>query len=531
MIVLRCPTPIIAQMRSSASRVACALLLPVLWMLVGPQLGLPLVAQAYADGDDKPALGVVHFIKRGDAGLLSVQRIEEYLRQMLDAGAAVKVLPAKVLETGKPLTGASAAAVARDRPVSPQAKAIDKADKLVTAARDIVAEGEAMADAGKMLGAAAQRYEQNFVELADFSKLVDCYALLAQVALAQNDNRAATDNVSNALAIQPSFVVDGRKQNKDLKSLVDTVREALEAKPRTELTVDASQPESEVFVDGVKIGTAPATAKDLLPGTHYVQVRKVGAAPYGQALVAKGKPLQMRAVLSMEVSPENEISVSVSPDDIKEYANKGTFHEKIFKNSAALFSKQIGASHLLFGLVNKRPTALELHLYLYGAKAKKTCAIDKIEYAANLTNLQMQTLDAEGRVRSALQTCTNEVTAPPPLFAAEKPDEPAAPEIVPTPPDPEPRVDPRDDPKPEPEPKRVEPKRTEPKRTEPRVVPEDPYAGLLKDNDGTSEPVYKTWWFWTAVGVAVAGGTAGGLLLRGSGGNAVTGYGARVVLP
>ncbi len=528
----------VARLRRWTRPLTLSLLAPVANLLLGLVPAGPLVQTAWAAEEDKPALGVVHFVKRGDAGLLAVQRIEEYLRQMLDAGGAVRVLPAKVVETGKPLTGSARPAAAAAQPASPQAKAIEKADKLVSAARDIVAEAEALGDATKLLMAAVDRYEQNYVELVDFSKLVDAYALLAQVSLSQSDGKAATDWVSRALAIQPTFVVDGRKQNKDLKALVDKTREALEARPRTELQIDATQPESEVFLNGVKLGSAPVVAKDLLTGVHYLQVRKAGASPWGQTLLAKGKPLQVKAVLQMQVAPENEIAVTVSADDIKEHASKGTFGEKIFKNSAALFARQIAATHLLFGLVNRRPTTLELHLFVFNAKAKKTCAVAPIEYASNLTNLQMQTLDAEGRVRSAVLSCNTDVSATPAVFAGgpQPGDEPSAPDIIPTPADPDPRPEPKPEPKPEP---RAEPRpepKPEPRRSEPiikKVEKDDPYKDLLKDPDGdkSDKPFYTTWWFWTAVGVVAVGGGGAGAYMATRGGDAVTGYGVRVTMP
>ncbi|MSQ81404.1 MAG: PEGA domain-containing protein [Myxococcales bacterium] len=529
--------PLLTTTRRAARLLALLVLLPVTTLLVGTLPGNGVITSAYAADEDKPALAVVHFVKRGDAGMLSVQRIEEYLRQMLDAGGAVKMLPAKVVELGKPLTGPVRPAAAANLPVSPQAKAIEKADKLVAAARDIVAEGEALADGIKLLAAAVERYEANFVELADFSKLVDAYALNAQALLMQGDTKGAAEWVARALAIQPTFVVDGRKQNKDLKAVVDKSRDGLEAKPRTTIAVESTQPDSEVYVDGVKIGTAPATASDLLAGVHFVQVRKAGASPWGQQLLAKGKPLQTKAILQMQVAPENEIAISVSPDDIKEFANKGNFGEKIFKNSAALFARQIAATHILFGLVNRRPSTLELHLFVFSTKTKKTCSVSPIEYAANLNNLQMQTLDAEGKVRIAVLNCATDVSGVPAIYAnAPQPkDEPVAPDIVPTPPDAEPKADVTDDPKPEPKPEPKPQPKPEPRRADvlKKVEKDDPYKDLLKDSnaDATDKPFYTTWWFWTAVGVVAVGGGGAGAYAATRGGNVVTGYGVKVTVP
>ncbi|MBI5607958.1 MAG: PEGA domain-containing protein, partial [Deltaproteobacteria bacterium] len=444
----------LARVRTILRPVAVALLLPLCWLTAALPAGSSVGAQAWAD-EEKNALGIIHFVKRGEVGALSVQRIEEYLRQMLDAAGYVKMIPAKATETGKAVGGGSGSGAQRDRPASPAVKALEKADKLMAAARDMLAESsENSADATKLITAAADRYEQNFVELVDFSKLSDAYVALASLAHDAGDQKTAGEWLTKALVIQPSLVVDARK-HKDLKVFVEKTRLALEAKPRTDVQVECREENAEVYVDGVKIGTAPATAKDLLTGTHYLQVRKSNAAPWGQAVAVKGKPLSVRAVLQIEVAPQDEIAVGVSADDIKDMANKGNFGEKIFKNSGSMFARQVGATHLLFGLVSKRPSSLELHLFLYNGKTKKTCSIEKIEYAANLSNLQMQTLDAESKVRAALQSCSSDIAVTPACFAGAPEPEPDAPDIVAPPPDENPRVAPKVEPRVEPE---VEPK-------------------------------------------------------------------------
>ncbi len=521
-----------SRVRTILRPVAIAILLPMCWLATTLPMSSPTGSRAYAE-EEKSSLGIIHFVKRGEVGALSVQRIEEYLRQMLDAAGYAKMIAAKTTETGKPL-GGGAAAAQRDRPASPGTKALEKADKLMAAARDMLAEsGENAEDAAKLLRAASDRYEQNFAELVDFSRLTDAYVALGSLALDAGDQKTAGEWLTKALVVQPSLVVDARK-HKDLKVFVEKTRQALDAKPRADIGVECREEGSDVYVDGVKIGTAPATAKDLAFGTHYLQVRKSTAAPWGQAVALKGKPLSVRAVLQIEVAPQDEIAVGVSPDDIKDMANKGNFGEKIFKNSGSMYARQVGASHLLFGLVSKRPSSLELHLFLYNAKTKKTCSIDKIEYAPNLSNLQMQTLDAESKVHAALQNCSSDVAVVPSCYAGapEVPDvAPDAPDIV-TPPDDNPRVEPKVEPKVEP---RVEPK-IEPKtdtKVKPKVVkdpiPDDPYAKLLDpDKDKDATPIYKTWWFWTAVGVVVVGGAGAGIYAGSQSGAAASGYGAHV---
>ncbi len=514
-------------------------LVPLLWLASAPQ----------AEAQELPVLGLVKLTKRGDTSPLAMSRIEDTLRQQLEATGTFKLVPAKVMETGK--AAASTNAGSGDRAISPAIKALEKADKLVQAARDVLSEAEPeLDDAAKLVAAAVQRYEQNFVELADFSKLVDAYQVAAQVALSQQDSKASSDWLTKALIIQPSFVVDGRKQNRPLKELTDKARQALESKPQTQLTVECKDSDADVFVDGVKIGHPPAIAKELTPGTHYVQVRKNGSVPWGQALVAKGKPLQVRAVLQAEVSPENEIGISVSAEDLREQAYKGTFADKPFKNTAGMFARQVGAGFLLMGLLNRRATTLELHLYLYNVKTKKTCAIERLDYSTSLntSNLQMQAIEAESRVKAAAQTCMQEVTTTPAVFAGMT-EEVAAPAVVPTPPDdeaevqppPKPRrVEPRTEVAPEPRPQpqplvRQEPEAAAPSPKAPayKAPEEDPYARLLKGEEepaATSKPFYKTWWFWTGVGV-LAAGAGTGIYLGTQGAATPGGFSASIQLP
>ena len=527
--------PLLAMARRRIRPMATALLVPMMWLAGTVPTPSPLGSTAYAAEEEKASLGLIPFVKRGDVGVVAVARIEEYLRQMVDAGGSFRVLPEKAMATGKAsAAGPAAPAAARPQVASPALKALDKADKLVLAARDILTEGEALDDAAKLLRAAADRYEQNFVELVDFTKLVDCYASLAQVALSQGDAKLAADWVTKAIALQPSFVVDGRKNNRDLKVLVEKTREAMEAKPRTALTVECLQADAVVFVDGVNIGAPPATAKELLQGTHYIQVKKGNAAPWGQVLVAKGKPTTVRALLQVEVDPEHEIAVGVSADDMRDFANKGGFNDKLYRNSAGLFAKQVRANYLLFGLVNKRnANTLELHMFLFNGATRRTCALPRIDYAANLGNLQMQTLEAEGKVREG-QRCSSDVSKIPEVFSTPQ-EEPEAPEIVPAPREEEPKIEPKVEPRSEPEitPK-VEPKiepRVQPKRVEPKIDGiEDPYANLL-EKDKETKPMYKSVWFWTAMGVVVLGGA--GVAAYGAARPAVeaTGFGAKVVLP
>jgi hypothetical protein len=489
------------------------------------------IAQAQAQ-EDKPSVGLMPFSRLNDAGAVAASRLEEYLRQMLEAGGAVRVVPAKTISAGKASEVTEPGAEAAPAAATPAQKSLDKADKLAITARDMLGEGTELADALTLLENAAKRYEDNFVELVDFTKLIDVYAMAAQASLALGNAKGAKGWVTKALTIQPTFVVDGRKSNKELAQIVTEIRAALEPKATGELQIEATPADAEIYVDGVRVGSSPATVQQLVLGNHYVQVRKSGSPSWGQVVQAKAKPVQVVARLTVPAKPEDQIEISVSAEDAKAFADSGKFHERLFKNTAALFAKQVRASHLLYGAVSRSPKSLDLHLFLFNAKLKKTCALDPVPYSLQLTNLQMQTLDAEGAVRAALSGNCKEVNALPTIFeAAPAPVEvePTRPEIVPTPAEPEEPV--RVEPKPKPESVVVRP--AEPKRAEPERSSDDPYAGLLEPEpeDKDNRPIYKKWWFWTGVGVVVAAGAGAGIWALTRPTPEVTGFGVQVKLP
>jgi outer membrane biosynthesis protein TonB len=187
---------------------------------------------------------------------------------------------------------------------------------------------------------------------------------------------------------------------------------------------------------------------------------------------------------------------------------------------------------LLYGVVAKNARSLELHLFLFHAKTKRSCALDKVEYQPTLGDLQMKTLDAEGRVRAALTTC-KEVEELPAIYDASaegKSDTPAAAVVPVAPPTVQEDEEPLPKAKPAPKP---EPKVRPVPKPDPVVDPNaDPYAGLLHDEDETEKkPWYKKWWPWTILGV-VGVGAVGAAVFAGTRQAApATGFNAVGIVP
>jgi hypothetical protein len=481
---------------------------------------LPLSVLA-AEGD-RPGLAVMPLGRRGDVGNLAARRIEEYLRAMIEAGSVVRLIPAATVEAGTPQ-------VSRKRKLSKKESAalkqLDKADQAAITGREMISGGEDNITAIKLLTAAIKTYERHFIELADFTKLVDAYQNAAKAALGSGQSKRAMLYILRALTLQPTFVVDARRADKNLQTLVTRARARLARRSYGIIEVEATKPNAAVYIDGVKLGDAPITQKDLAVGKHFVQIKVKGAKPYGQVVDVKGrKPHKIHAGIVMAYDPAHDIALMVKSADVKPFADKGNYHQRIFRNYGFMFARQIRAQYLLFGAVTKSPRGIELHLFLYEAKIKRVCALKPVFFRSNLSDMQMKILEAEGHIRAAVASFPTdaEVKELPEIYTRTKKSSgiPTVRSVAAVPP---PTVDPSarvvatepaaTDPKPTPSVVRRDAPQ-QPKKTTAAV---DPYAGILKgaDDEPPTGGIAGKWWFWTGVGaVVVGGGVAAYLLLN-----------------
>ena len=492
--------------------------------LLGP-VGVPTpamwsIASAWAQSANRPGLAVIPLSRRDGVGALAAARVEEYLRAMVEAGGQVTLVAPDVVESGRARRGSARTASATQTEAQ---KNLDKADEALIAGRDGLASGEDLDTAYALLEASIARFEKYFTELVDFTKLVDAYARAADAALKLGKKNEAKANITKALTIQPTLVLD-RKASEELRELVKTTRETLAGRKAGSIAVTANVEGAQLYVDGVSVGDVPAEAKDLFPGTHFVQVKKEGAETWGKAVTVRGRQIKLSAKLDVEEDEGTEIAIAVRFDDIKPVAEKGNFHEKLAKNFSFMFSRQLRARFLLYGVLAKSARGIELHLFLFDATIRKFAALDPVEFSANLSNMQMKILEAEGLIRAAVASFPekNEVTEQPPVFArttvaTSGPGAPTGPSPGPppvyVPPTPTPTPTPTPDPEPQPDPRPTSPVVTGPQTT-PRtpVKPaKDPYADLVKNDD--DESIVKKWWFWTVLGVVAAGGATAAVII------------------
>lgn len=489
-------------------------------------LGVELEAGvAYAQMASKPQLAIIPIARRTGVGSVAPARIEEYLRAMIEAGAVVQLTPQDVVKSGRPRFKRSARATKRSNAAT---KNLAKADEAVITARTMLQEGKNVGTAVKLFKAAIKRYEKYFVELRDFTNYVDANARAAEGYLKLGKKGTAASFLTRALAVQPTLVTN--RGDKEMASLLKLVRGRLEKRRKGSIQVECKTPGAEVFVDGVKLGSAPAVAKDLYAGAHFVQVRHKKAEPWGKMFTVRGRMVEANAKLVMMEDPAHNIHISVPYSKIAPYANVGGFHNRRVRNYSFVYARQIQVRYLLYGVVAPATRGLELHIFLFDAKQKKFAALAPVVFKRNLSNMQMKILEVEGNVRQAIQTfpADKEVTAQPAVYTRTQAASAAPPAIIATTPPttttrPPTTTPPTTTTKPTPTPTTPTPTPTTTKPKSPvvrtttppktRKPAKDPYAHLLK-GDSEKKSIVKTWWFWTALGVAVAGGVTTAILLN-----------------
>lgn len=493
---------------------ACAVLLPFITITLGAPLpgGLLATSAAYAQQADPPALAIIPFAILGDASNMAAQRIETQLGGVLDGSPAVALVTADEVKAGKV---SRAARKEKNKVQSVAEKNLEKADRALIHARDLVQANREPKVAARLLDLAIKSYETYFYELADFNQLVDAYAQSAELAFKAGGRKApriAEAYVVKALAIQPTFIVDNRRASPAMIEVVDKVRANLNKNRSAAIEVTSSPEDAIVYVDGVKLGSAPATAKDLAPGVHYVQVKKEGAEPWGRAYTLKKRQTKsVTARLKMEENPEEDIEMMVKPSDVLPFAAKGNYHERLFRNFSYMFARQLQARYLLYGVIARGRGGVELHMFLFDSTIKKTASIQRVLFRHNLSDLQMGLLSAEGLIRNAIAQfpTDQDVSALPDVYKRGSAAVVAPPVVAPSPtpayvPTPTPTPTPAYVPTPAPTPSVVRPTPA-PTPIRPEQPKPDPYAGLVKGEEDDSG-VLGAWWFWTTVGVVVLGG-------------------------
>ncbi len=337
----------------------------------------------------------------GTVPRLSERRIVKALQDALQSSARLELL------TDKDHAVKVAAPTDKTKAVQTKgtatARRIDEADLLRQEGTDLAAEAKHQEALAK-LHAAIAAYEKSYLELVDYTKLADAYARAGLEAFATGVSHGEVTRLFElGIAIQPTLVIDRRKQPKELLELFDTAHDRMDKAPRLAIAVEGNAAGAELFVDGVKVGPLPARQPGLLPGTHYVQLRGDAWQPWGQVVRLKGKDAKVQAKpvavkVAVGAAPEVEVKVEALAD----CAQKGVFVTDACKKPAVRLAKQTGAEFLVFTAIKAdRYGRLALHPFVMDGTAGATVALAPIELSQDLNDLQQKATTLEQAVDAA----------------------------------------------------------------------------------------------------------------------------------
>lgn len=366
----------------------------LLCLLAAPQLAVATSASAAEDG--KPKLLLVPTIYVGEVRAIYEKRIQKSLGDALSSSGRVELLTDKD-RAEKPALPKDKTAPVKS---TPQSRHIDEADMWRQEGTDLATEGkhkEALAKFRDAIGA----YERSSSELVDFSKLADAYARAGLSAYASGGGLAETTRLFEAgVTIQPTLVIDRRKQEKELLDAFDSAHERLENGKRFAIAVEGVGEGAEVFVDGVKIGALPAKSTPLPLGTHHVQVRGANWQPWATAVKIKNKDVVVTAKpveVKKEKAARKEVELGI--DAMEDCAKAGAFGSDKCRIPAAKLGKQTGATYLVFTAVKPdRYGRLSLHPFVMESASGATVPLKPIDLASDLADLNARAAAFESEV-------------------------------------------------------------------------------------------------------------------------------------
>ena len=281
---------------------------------------------------------------------------------------------------------------------------IDEADLWRQEGTDLAAEGKQAAALDK-LRAAIAAYEKSYIELVDYTKLADAYARGGIEAFSAPNGAAEAQRLfENGIALQPTLVIDRRKQPKELLALFDSVHERLEKQKHLTVTVEGNVPGAEVFIDGVKVGPLPARKGDLLPGRHYVQVRGETWQPWGKPVDLKNKDAVVAAKpLPIKVAAAAAVQADLTVAALADCVKQGAFQAEVCKGPGQRLAKQTGADYLVFAAIKAdRYGRLAVHPFVMDGQTGATISLKPLEFAADLADLNAKASGIEADVEAAV---------------------------------------------------------------------------------------------------------------------------------
>ncbi len=217
---------------------------------------------------------------------------------------------------------------------------------------------------------ALRKYERNSAYLSDVKPVADALALVGALHILLGDEKAGTERLAQALAINPAVEIDPSLFNPAMRQVYQKTADQVKRRAPGSLSITSNPSYAALYVDGVFHGITPASVERLTPGRHYVRLVREGYRSYGNVVtITSGREAAESGVLRpMKAIDSLTDAANISMDVLK---NKGDTSEGLPDDSLLRFESLLGAEHLFAVEVRVDTERVRLRAAQYDLKAKR----------------------------------------------------------------------------------------------------------------------------------------------------------------
>ena len=354
----------------------------------------------------KPKVYVFPFIKGAGVSDVVFNKAEQYFMTLFKMSTKFELLTDEEVKDSE----ADKQKLVKRAATQVSAPWLEAADNHLWQGKDLLVKKDYQ-KAIRKLNKGKKLYEEHYLELRDYDKLVDVNLQLAIAFFQAGYKDNGEELLKDVLVWRPTLVVDRKKYPKEFVNSLESLKVLLEGRKGGKVRVEVAPAEgAKVYVDGLLKGTLGGGKKGidvsgLYRGKHYVQVIKEGYEIWAQkvGVPSPGRTKKVAATLS-----EAKVEVVSGGGDweglgfkVYEFANTGEYGMK-FSKQAKVFADRVQVPYLLFGFVSAESRGTKLTLFLFKAEWSGLAEVEPVGFDENLTNLQVNLLFLEANLSSAL---------------------------------------------------------------------------------------------------------------------------------
>ena len=368
----------------------------------------------------------------------------------------------------------------------------------------------------------AARGAANLIE--DFADVKDAYLYLALGAAATDKKDDAKQALATVLAFDPEF-----KPSSDHKALKSIFGDVSKAAKKGKLNLTSDPANAKISING-KAYTSPVKESKLGNGVYFVKITADNMKPYGEIVEINNDEKTLDVVLGAAEGVPAQLDKAAVLKEVNEKARAANYDQTFF-TKAQQVGKWLSADYLVLGQYKSESDSSTFTPMVFDVTLAKLGQVKTVTVSHKLDEAEDGIDSAFKATRKAILKSFPEkqitpaggvVVAAAPAKASDDDgafadDEPKAKKAEPTKNAglvDEEEAAPAKAAEPEPEPVKVaEPLNLDVDKS--LFLATSDAAKASEDSEGEEfiapvepPPFYKQWWFWTIIGVVVAGGVA-----------------------